>query len=105
MNAPVVNIIDAINGRDLFEPWFPGPSWNAWRVILKAAFCIPLDGGELEIFRALAGDRAPPERQVKDFGSSPAAGPVMSNIEATSFDGQAPAFDGLGSFPNGDHHG
>jgi hypothetical protein len=30
-------------------------------------------------------------------------GQVLSSIAATSFDGQAPAFDGLGSFPNGDH--
>jgi hypothetical protein len=34
---------------------------------LKAAFCIPLDESELETFHALAGDRAPPERQVREL--------------------------------------
>ena len=28
---------------------------------------------------------------------------TLSSIAASSFDSQAPAFDGLGSFPNGDH--
>jgi hypothetical protein len=36
-------------------------------VILKAAFAIPLDDREMETFYALAGDRAPPERQVKEL--------------------------------------
>ena len=67
MNAPGLNIIETLDDPTLFAPWFTGPSWNAWRVILKVAFCIPLDGGELEIFHALAGNRAPPERQVKEL--------------------------------------
>ena len=67
MNAPALNIVDTINDATLFQPWFPGPSWNAWRTILKAAFCIPLDDGELETFHALAGDRPPPERQVREL--------------------------------------
>src|SRR5258708_37075057 len=67
VSAPSVNIIDTLDDPTLFQPWFPGPSWNAWRVILKAAFCIPLDESELETFHALAGDRPPPERQVKEL--------------------------------------
>jgi len=67
MNTPAVSIIDAFDDPELFAPWFPGPSWNAWRTILKAAFCIPLDDRELETFHALAGDRPPPERQVREL--------------------------------------
>jgi hypothetical protein len=67
MNTPALSIIDTLDDPTLFAPWFPGPSWDAWRVILKAAFCIPLNDGELEIFHALAGDRPPPERQVKEL--------------------------------------
>jgi hypothetical protein len=51
----------------LFAPWFEGTSWDAWRVILKAAFAIPLNAAELEVFHALAGDRPPPERQVREL--------------------------------------
>jgi len=64
---PPITIIESLDDPRLFEPWFVGPSWRAWRVILKAAFCIPLDDGELEIFHTLAGDRPPPERQVKEL--------------------------------------
>jgi hypothetical protein len=67
MNTPALNIIDTMNDPALFAPWFPGPSWNAWRTVLKAAFCIPLDDSELETFRALAGDRPVPERQVREL--------------------------------------
>ena len=67
MNAPALSIIDTLDDHALIAPWFVGPSWNAWRVILKAAFAIPLDDREMETFHALAGDRAPPERQVKEL--------------------------------------
>jgi hypothetical protein len=65
--APRPNIIAAMDHEKLFAPWFAGASWNAWRVILKAAFAISLDAAELETFHALAGDRAPPERQVREL--------------------------------------
>jgi hypothetical protein len=67
MSGPGPSIIDTLDDPALFQPWFPGPSWNAWRVILKAAFCIPLDQEELVTFRELAGDRPPPERQVREL--------------------------------------
>jgi hypothetical protein len=67
MSAPTLNIIDTLDDLGLFQPWFPGSSWNAWRVILKAAFGIKLDDDELETFHALAGDRAPPDRQVREL--------------------------------------
>ena len=44
-----------------------GNSWNAWRTILKAAFAVPLDDSELATFHALAGDRAPPDRPVREL--------------------------------------
>lgn len=66
-SKPAIDIVAAMNDRALFEPWFQGPTWAGWRVILKAAFCIPLDDGELEIFHTLAGNRPPPERQVKEL--------------------------------------
>jgi hypothetical protein len=62
-----VTIIDTLDDPALFQPWFPGPSWNTWRTILKAAFGIALDNSELETFHGLARDRPPPERQVREL--------------------------------------
>jgi hypothetical protein len=62
-----LNIVEAMESADLFSSWFEGPSWNAWKVILKAAFALPLSDDELVTFHALAGDRAPPARQVREL--------------------------------------
>lgn len=67
MSTGDLTIIDTLDDPTLFAPWFVGPSWNAWRVILKAAFCIPLNQDELTTFRELAGDRPPPERRVREL--------------------------------------
>src|SRR5208283_802773 len=62
-----VNIIDALDDPQCFGKWFEGSSWDAWRIILKAAFCIPLSPKELETFHELAGDRSPPRKRVKEL--------------------------------------
>jgi hypothetical protein len=62
-----LDIVEAMESADLFASWFEGDSWNAWKVILKAAFALPLSDDELVTFRALAGDRAPPTRQVREL--------------------------------------
>lgn len=41
--------------------------WRAWRVILKAAFALPLDEDEAALFFTLAGGRKPPERRVAEL--------------------------------------
>src|SRR6267378_1617561 len=63
----MVNIIAALDDERLFKPWFRGESWDGWRTILKAAFAIPLNDSELEFFHSVAGDRDPPERQVREL--------------------------------------
>ena len=61
-------IIDAMNDSDIgFGRWFSGESWSAWRVILKAAFALPMTDGELVTFRELAGGRDPPARRVREL--------------------------------------
>jgi hypothetical protein len=39
-HEPGFTIIDAMD--KLFRHWFDGPSWDVWRVVLKAAFCLPM---------------------------------------------------------------
>jgi hypothetical protein len=42
-------------------------TWRTWRVILKAAFGLPLDADELVIFKTVAGDRQPPTQRVAEL--------------------------------------
>jgi hypothetical protein len=56
-----IDICDEFFGR-----WFGGPTWRNWRVLDKAIFGIPLDGGELETFRTICGSRKPPTAPVKE---------------------------------------
>ncbi|WP_072394330.1 hypothetical protein [Hyphomicrobium sp. CS1GBMeth3] len=42
-------------------------SWSTWRIILKAAYGLPLNDQELEVFSVLAGGRDPPERRVAEL--------------------------------------
>jgi hypothetical protein len=50
-----------------FGRWFDGPSWDAWRVILRAAYALPLSQQELMTFGELAGGRSPPTKRVREL--------------------------------------
>jgi len=50
-----------------FAKWFEGPSWDTWRAILKAAFCLPMDGDEMALFKAVSGGRSAPKRRVREL--------------------------------------
>ena len=66
-HEPGFTIIDAMNR--LFPARFDGEScWDAWRVILKAAFALPMTKDEVAFFRTIAGDRDPPKKRVKGCG-------------------------------------
>ncbi len=60
-------IMQAMTDEDALGPWFDGDSWKAWRVVLKAAFGLPLAGDELSIFHEIAGDRSPPASRVREL--------------------------------------
>jgi hypothetical protein len=61
------NIITALNDPRLFEPSFRGPSWDGWRVVLKAAYGLPLTADETVFFKSIAGDREPPTAPVREL--------------------------------------
>ena len=44
-----------------------GETWQVWRIVLKAAFALPLTGAECEIFQAVAGDRGLPKQVVHEL--------------------------------------
>ena len=60
-----MNIIETMNDPQLFEPWFKGASWDAWRTVLKASAALPLSKAETKLFRKLAG-RSPPRRPIRE---------------------------------------
>lgn len=60
-----MNIIEALDDPNLFEPWFRGPTWNPWRVVLKAIFALEMTDEEKAFFRSIA-DREPPTEPVKE---------------------------------------
>jgi hypothetical protein len=62
-----IDIASAMADPDLFQPWFSGPSWKGWRVILKAAFAVGrLTTPERRFFHTVA-ERDPPKRRVKEL--------------------------------------
>ena len=63
----MVNILDVMNDPEAFAPWFAGPSWDAWRCILRAAYCLPMSPQELVRFDELAGGRSPPRKRVRQL--------------------------------------
>ena len=57
----------ALADPNLLGNAFAGPSWATWRAVLKAAYAEPLTDAELALFRAVAGDRNPPRRRVREL--------------------------------------
>jgi hypothetical protein len=70
----MTTIIDAMSDTRCFGPWFEGASWAAWRVLLKAAFALPMTPQQIGAFGELAGGRSPPTKRAS-FGSPPAVEP------------------------------
>jgi hypothetical protein len=50
----------------LLGPWFSGPSWDAWRAVLKATFALPMSDEERRLFAGVA-QRDPPARRVREL--------------------------------------
>ena len=40
----MMNVAQCLDDPNLFGEWFSGPTWSTWRAVLKAAFCIPMNG-------------------------------------------------------------
>ena len=61
-----MNIVETMADVQLFEPWFAGSSWSAWRVALKGAYALPMTKAERNMFRTVAG-REPPKKPVREL--------------------------------------
>jgi hypothetical protein len=63
---PQKDIVTAMNHPRLYQRWFPGPSWNNWRIALKGAYAQPMTQEERAFFRTVA-DRDPPFKPVREL--------------------------------------
>jgi len=55
-----MNIVQAINSEKLFKPCFrDSKTWNAWFVLLKAVFGLPLNRNDLKLYRQCTGRNKP----------------------------------------------
>jgi hypothetical protein len=82
-----LGITDAMDDPRLFGRAFHGSSWDPWRIVLKAAYALPMSASEREFFRSVA-DRPPPAQRVREFwaiiGRSGGKDSVASLIAAHS---------------------
>ena len=61
-----MNAIDWISHSELFGPFFAGPSWDAWRVALKALFVVEMTDADRGLYKELSGGRAVPDRPIRE---------------------------------------
>jgi len=45
-----LNIIETMDDPNVFAPWFPGATWDPWKVVLKGIFAIPMTPTERQFF-------------------------------------------------------
>jgi hypothetical protein len=94
------DVISAMDGT--FAEWFAGPSWNGWRAILKAAYCLPMNEEELAFFGEVAGGRAPPTKRVRELwcvggrrGGKDSIASLIIAHAAAGFDGRRRQIAGI----------
>jgi hypothetical protein len=55
-SRPPLSILDAMNDRHLFAPWFrDAETWAAWRAFLAALFALPMTDEQVETYRSFTG--------------------------------------------------
>jgi hypothetical protein len=62
----VLSILDAALDRNLFGRWFRAPSWQAWLVVAKVLFALPLTEEDLAIYRRHTGRSQPPASPIRE---------------------------------------
>jgi hypothetical protein len=55
-----MNILQAIDDKAVFAPFFRGATWDAWRVFLAALFALPMTPEQLAIYSKHTARGTPP---------------------------------------------
>jgi hypothetical protein len=61
-----MNLVQSMCDRKLFAPFFHGPSWANWKIVLKATCGMALDRQERAFFSTIA-ERDPPRKPVREL--------------------------------------
>ncbi len=62
-----MNILETIDDKNLFRPWFKSPeTWTAWRAFLAALFGLTMDYKARRIFKGCTQRQRPPTGQVSE---------------------------------------
>jgi hypothetical protein len=64
-----VNILDALDDRNVFAAHFRGDTWRAWRAFFAALFALPMSDDALAIYRQHTGRTTPPTSLCKEAWS------------------------------------
>lgn len=63
-----ISIVDAMADKHLLGAALGDPlTWTTWMAVLAAAFGLPLTDEQLQIFKDVAGGRAPPQQRVREL--------------------------------------
>ncbi|MGB6078639.1 MAG: hypothetical protein WBF99_04195 [Xanthobacteraceae bacterium] len=67
MSRAPMTLIDAINDKHLFPPWFRDrTTWAAWFAFIAALFALPMTADQLAIFQKCTGRTEPPSSVAKE---------------------------------------
>ena len=61
-----MNILQAINDRAVFGPFFKGRTWEPWKCFLAALFALPMTPGQLAIYKQHTGRTASPAQPLHE---------------------------------------
>ena len=93
--ARKLTVVDAMDHKRLFQPWFRGSSWDGWRSVLKAMYALPMTVDETEFVGSISGGRTMPVRPVREAwlivgrrGGKDAVASLIAAHSAAMFDQQ-----------------
>ncbi len=61
-----MNLLEAMSDRELFAEDFGAESWQAWRVLLRALFGLPMSLADNTVFAQCSGRVEPPEKPCRE---------------------------------------
>ena len=97
----MLDIVAAMDDPGTFARWFPGPSWESWRVVLRGAYGLPMSAGDLAFFRSI-GDRDPPRKRVRELWTICGRRAGKDSIASLIVAFTAAMFDGAGRIRPGE---
>ena len=62
----IPSIVECMDDPRFFGDAFDGSSWDRWRAILRAAFCLPMSDSDRALFSEVA-ERDPPSTRIREL--------------------------------------